>query len=131
MQAVTIRPKVVNINVQGKSINDVFCTHSTLCDHSYKKSVRGQWKWRCGKLPICSGRSGPKAESNKAAQAKLASPAKSVEVTRDVLSCLYFNAQSVVSKLDDLRATVYMLVPDIVGITETWATMVDFSLFYQ
>ena len=38
MQAVTNRPKVVNINVQGKSINDVFCTHSTLCDHSYKKA---------------------------------------------------------------------------------------------
>ena len=29
MQAVTIRPKVVNINVQRKSINDVFCTNMT------------------------------------------------------------------------------------------------------
>ena len=36
-----------------------------------------------------------------------------------ILSCPYFNAQSVVSKLDDLHATVHALEPDIVGITES------------
>jgi len=35
---------------------------------------------------------------------------------------LYFNAQSVSSKLDDLHATVYSLEPDIIGITESWTT---------
>ena len=36
------------------------------------------------------------------------------------MTCLYFNGQSIVSKLDDLHATVHSLEPDIVGITESW-----------
>ena len=38
------------------------------------------------------------------------------------MNCLYLNAHSIMNKLDDLVATVCVLRPDIVGITETWAS---------
>ena len=38
------------------------------------------------------------------------------------LSCLYLNARSVVKKMDYLIATVHYLHPDIVAVTESWAT---------
>ena len=37
------------------------------------------------------------------------------------LKCIYINARSIINKLDELQATVAVLNPDIVGITESWA----------
>jgi len=37
------------------------------------------------------------------------------------LNCIYINAHSILNKLDELQATIAVLNPDIVGITESWA----------
>jgi len=36
------------------------------------------------------------------------------------LTCVYFNAQSIMNKLDDLHTMTCSLQPDIVGISESW-----------
>jgi len=38
------------------------------------------------------------------------------------ITCLYFNARSLVQKMDYFRATVEAFSPDIIGITESWAS---------
>ena len=39
--------------------------------------------------------------------------------TSDLL-CVYFNAQSIMNKLDDLHVMACSLQPDIIGISESW-----------
>jgi exonuclease III len=41
---------------------------------------------------------------------------------RDRISCVYFNARSIVNKADDLELLITLENPDIVGISETWLT---------
>ena len=38
------------------------------------------------------------------------------------LKCLYLNARSIVNKIDSLAAIVSDIKPDIIGVTESWAT---------
>ena len=38
------------------------------------------------------------------------------------LKCFYFNARSIINKRDELELYVFQENPDIIGITETWAT---------
>jgi hypothetical protein len=42
-------------------------------------------------------------------------------VSTGELSCLCFNAQSIVAKVDCLQATVEVYRPDVIGVTESWA----------
>ena len=37
------------------------------------------------------------------------------------LKILFTNAQSIGNKMDELRATLSLLIPDMVALTETWA----------
>ena len=37
------------------------------------------------------------------------------------LSCLYFNAQSIIGKLESLHASVTLFKPDVIGVTESCA----------
>ena len=41
---------------------------------------------------------------------------------KHVLTCLYLNARSLINKLDIFAATVETLHPDVIGVTESWAT---------
>ncbi len=56
---------------------------------------------------------------------------RSVEVKRD-LSVLYTNARSLIPKRDELLAYIDVERPDVVAITETWATsdhlMTEFTI---
>jgi len=47
---------------------------------------------------------------------------KSRNSLRDRISCVYFNARSIVNKADDLELLITLENPDIVGISETWLT---------
>jgi len=38
------------------------------------------------------------------------------------MKCLYLNARSIVNKLDEFFVTVEEMNPDVIGITESWAT---------
>jgi len=38
------------------------------------------------------------------------------------LQCLYINARSIINKIDVFRVTVCSIKPDVIGITESWAT---------
>ena len=39
-----------------------------------------------------------------------------------LLQCLYINARSIINKIDVFRVTVCSIKPDVIGITESWAT---------
>lgn len=45
---------------------------------------------------------------------------KAIHKESDSLKCLYFNARSIMNKLDELELYLTQEKPDIVGITETW-----------
>ena len=45
---------------------------------------------------------------------------RSHSINGSELSCVYFNAQSIMNKLDDLHTMICSLQPDIVGISESW-----------
>jgi len=44
------------------------------------------------------------------------------------ISCLYLNARSLIGKFDLFSTWVQHFVPDVIGITETWATVDIFDL---
>ena len=52
---------------------------------------------------------------------------KEYTVLEGTISCLFFNAQSLVSKRECLQATIEAMEPDIVGIKENWGIE---SIFY-
>jgi len=60
----------------------------------------------CGKLLVSDGRAWEQEKGNKNRKTELL--------------CLSLNARSVMNKLDLLKATVYNMKPDIIGITESW-----------
>jgi hypothetical protein len=45
-----------------------------------------------------------------------------VHMEESSLVCLYLNARSLMNKISEFHATVYSLQPDVIGITESWAT---------
>ena len=59
---------------------------------------------------------------------KAVSGDSSKTATNSILSCLYLNACSLTGKFDLFSAWVYRLAPDIIGVTETWATADIFDL---
>ena len=45
-----------------------------------------------------------------------------MHIDESSLVCLYLNARSLMNKIGEFHATVYTIQPDIIGITESWAT---------
>ena len=59
-----------------------------------------------------------KADKKKLIKNKKNSEAKNKKL--DSLKCFYFNARSIMNKIDELELYLTQEKPDIVGITETW-----------
>ena len=47
---------------------------------------------------------------------------KRTTISRDKLTCFYTNTRSIVNKFEQLESYVHDLNPDIIGITESWAS---------
>lgn len=70
-----------------------------------------------------SAKGNNKGNKNKTDTLKLNKKLKNREVMHkeiDSLTCFYFNARSIMNKMDELELYITQEKPDIVGITETW-----------
>ena len=89
-------------------------------EHNREFGNRGRKVIRANKVNNGRGSRENESKIDKKKLSKNYANNKVINKGKDSLTCFYFNARSIMNKIDELELYLTQEKPDIVGITETW-----------